>query len=90
MLRLTVSTKEYLQIGENIRIVFLGGSKNHLRVMVEAPKELNVVRSKVVEKNAVSEEERARLPHYYTEPDFTKKHSQKKNVTNHKKKNLSE
>lgn len=85
MLRLTVSTKEYLQIGENIRIVFLGGSKNHLRVMVEAPKELNVVRSKVVEKNAITEEERARLPHYYAEPDLTKKYGQKKKLTNVKK-----
>lgn len=27
MLRLTVSTEEYLMIGDNIKIVFLGGSK---------------------------------------------------------------
>lgn len=50
MLRLTVSTEEYLQIGEDVKIVFLGGSKNHLRIMIDAPKELNVVRSKVIEK----------------------------------------
>ena len=59
MLRLTVSTEEYLQIGDDVKIVFLGGSKNHLRIMVDAPKELNVVRSKVIENNAKSEEEKA-------------------------------
>ena len=32
MLRLTVSPEEYLMIGDNIKIVFLGGSKNHLRI----------------------------------------------------------
>ena len=45
MLRLTVSTEEYLMIGDNIKVVFLGGTKNHLRIMVDAPKEVNIVRS---------------------------------------------
>ena len=70
MLRLTMSTEEYLQIGEEVKIVFLGGSKNHLRIMVDAPKEYNVVRSKVIENKAKSEEERAQLPHYYEVPDL--------------------
>ncbi len=30
MLRLTVSPEEYLMINDNIKIVFLGGTKNHL------------------------------------------------------------
>ena len=38
MLRLTVSAEEYLMIGDDIKIVFLGGSKNHLRIMVDAPR----------------------------------------------------
>ena len=29
MLRLTVSPEEYLMINDNIKIVFLGGTKNH-------------------------------------------------------------
>ncbi len=78
MLRLTVSTEEYLQIGEEIKIVFLGGSKNHLRIMVDAPKEINVVRSKVVENNATTEEERARLPHFYAVPDLPERYRKKK------------
>lgn len=82
MLRLTVSTEEYLQIGEDIRIVFLGGSKNHLRIMVEAPKEMNVVRSKVIENNTVDPEERERLPHYYAVPDLPEKYRKKKIVVN--------
>ena len=40
MLRLTVSTEEYLMIGDNIKVVFLGGTKNHLRIMVDAPKDV--------------------------------------------------
>lgn len=82
MLRLTVSTEEYLQIGDDVKIVFLGGSKNHLRVMVDAPKELNVVRSKVIENNAKSEEEKANLPHFYAEPDNSEKYRKKKIMLN--------
>ncbi len=52
MLRLTVSTEEYLMIGDDIKIVFLGGSKNHTRVMLDIPKDVNVVRSKVIEAKA--------------------------------------
>lgn len=82
MLRLTVSTEEYLQIGDDVKIVFLGGSKNHLRIMVDAPKELNVVRSKVIENNAKSEEEKANLPHFYAEPDNSQKYRKKKIMLN--------
>ena len=49
MLRLTVSPEEYLMINDNIKIVFLGGTKNHLRIMIDAPKEVNIVRSTVLE-----------------------------------------
>ena len=47
MLRLTVSPEEYLMINDNIKIVFLGGTKNHLRIMIDAPREVNIVRSTV-------------------------------------------
>ena len=82
MLRLTVSTEEYLQIGDDVKIIFLGGSKNHLRIMVDAPKELNVVRSKVIENSAKTEEEKANLPHYYAVPDLPEKYRKKKIVVN--------
>ncbi len=82
MLRLTMSTEEYLQIGEDVKVVFLGGSKNHLRIMIDAPKGLNVVRSKVIENNAQSEEEKANLPHYYAVPDLPEKYRKKRIVVN--------
>lgn len=69
MLRLTVSTEEYLMIGDDVRIVFLGGSKNHLRIMIDAPKEIDVVRSKVVENKVSDPQIRAKLPKYHAEPD---------------------
>ena len=58
MLRLTVSTEEYLMIGDNVKIVFLGGTKNHLRIMVDAPKDVNIVRSTVLENKVTDPEER--------------------------------
>lgn len=69
MLRLTVSTEEYLMIGDNIKVVFLGGTKNHLRIMVDAPKEINIVRSSTLEKQITDPEEKANLPKYYAEPE---------------------
>ncbi len=78
MLRLTVSTEEYLMIGENIKLVFLGGTKNHLRIMVDAPKEVNIVRSTVLENQIVDPEEKAKLPKYYAEPKPDDKYLKKK------------
>lgn len=69
MLRLVVSPEEYLMINDNIKIIFLGGSKNNIRIMVDAPKEVNIVRSTVLEANITNPEERAKLPKYYREPD---------------------
>ena len=73
MLRLTVSTEEYLMIGDDIKIVFLGGSKNHTRVMLDIPKEINVVRSKVMEANATDPKKRDNLAHYYAVPELPEK-----------------
>ena len=78
MLRLTVSTEEYLMINDNIKIVFLGGTKNHLRIMVDAPKEVNIVRSTVLENKITDPEEKAKLPKYYAEPETPGKYRKKK------------
>ena len=79
MLRLTVSTEEYLMINDNIKIVFLGGTKNHLRIMIDAPKEVNIVRSTVLENQITDPEEKAKLPKYYAEPEPDEKYRRKKN-----------
>ncbi len=51
MLKLQVKEPgEYLMIGDDMKIVFTGWSKNYLRIMVDAPKEVSVIRSKAAEK----------------------------------------
>ena len=74
MLRLTVSTEEYLMIGDNIKVVFLGGTKNHLRIMVD----VNIVRSSMLEKQITDPEEKAALPKYYAEPETDPRYLKKK------------
>ena len=80
MLRLTVSTEEYLMIGDDVKIVFLGGSRNHLRIMVDAPKEIDVVRSKVIENKITDEEIKDTLPKYYAEPELPERFRKPKNI----------
>ena len=75
MLRLTVSPEEYLVINENIKIVFLGGTKNNLRIMVDAPREVSVVRSAALENRVPNQEEKAKLPKYYAVPEPPEKES---------------
>ena len=43
-------------------------SNNHLRIMVDAPKEVDIVRSKVLEK--AHPEIKEKHPKYYAEPDI--------------------
>lgn len=90
MLRLTVSAEDYLMIGKDVKIVFLGGSKNHLRIMIDAPKEMNVVRSKVIENNTTNPEEREKLPHYYAVPDLPEKYRKRRVVLNDSAKNAKQ
>ncbi len=78
MLRLTVSTEEYLQINENIKIIFLGGTKNHLKIMIDAPKDVNIVRSTVLENQITDPAEKAKLPKYYAEPETPERYRKKK------------
>ena len=70
MLNLTVRPGEYLQIGEDIKLIFVGGTNNNLKVMVDAPRKYNIVRSTVLEKNARNEEERQAIPKYYKEEPY--------------------
>lgn len=65
MLRLTVSPEEYLMINDDIKIFFLGGSKNNLRIMVDAPKEVSVVRSAALENRIPDLKEREGMPGFH-------------------------
>lgn len=82
MLRMTVNTEEYIQIGDDIRIVFLGGSRNHTRVMLDVPKEINVVRSRALENHAKTAENREKISHYHAVPELEEKYRKKKIVVN--------
>ena len=43
MLKLTIKPGEYINIGEDIRIVFSGGSANNMHILVDAPREMDIV-----------------------------------------------
>ena len=80
MLRLTVAQEEYLMIGDDIKIVFLGGTGKHMRIMIDAPKDVNIVRSSVIERQFTDPEIRAKLPKYYAEQEHPEKYKKKTNV----------
>lgn len=71
MLKLTLREGEYVNIGDNIRVVYAGGSGKNGRLMIDAPREMNISRSN----NDPNPEKRKDT--YYPEPRFQRKHSMK-------------
>ena len=55
MLKLTLQPGEYLDIGENIRVVFTGGSARNAHLMIDAPREISIVRSNAGGKKAAKD-----------------------------------
>lgn len=45
MLKLTLKPGEFIDIGEDVRVVFSGGSANNIHLLVDAPKEVPIARS---------------------------------------------
>lgn len=70
MLNFTIKPGEYFTIGDDIKVVFLGGTANNYKVMVDAPRSYNIVRGKVLEKSAISEKDKEKLKKYYPEPSI--------------------
>lgn len=54
MLKLTLKPGEFINIGENIRVVFSGGSANNIHLLVDAPREINIARSTAIQKRTAS------------------------------------
>ena len=79
MLRLSVRDEEFLMIGDDVKIVFLGSSGGQTRIMIDAPKDVNIVRSKAIEKRIQDPELLATIPKYYKNPEGTAK-KKKSNV----------
>ncbi len=71
MLNFTIKPGEYFTIGEDIKVVFLGGTANNYKVMVDAPRSYNIVRGKVLEKNAALQEEKEKIQKFYPEPGMS-------------------
>ena len=83
MLNLTIKPGEYFVIGDDIRVIFAGGTANNARVMIDAPRSYNIVRGKVLEQEDMDSSERnsgsskpafktAGQKKYYVEPEISK------------------
>ena len=64
MLKLTVKPGEYVLIGEEVKIVFAGGSAKNLRILVDAPKKYNIVRSEALERYGMAADPGNEVRHY--------------------------
>jgi carbon storage regulator len=51
MLRLSVNKGEYLMVGKDVKIVFLGGNNSTLKLTIDAPKEVIIARGKAIKKH---------------------------------------
>lgn len=45
MLKLTLKPGDFIDIGNDIKVVFSGGSANNIHLLVDAPRELNIARN---------------------------------------------
>lgn len=52
MLKLTVKPGDYISIGDEIKVIFAGGSKNNVHLMVDAPKEMLILRNSAKRKES--------------------------------------
>ena len=52
LLRLSVQRNEFIMVGKDIKITFLGGVKNQAHIMIDAPKDVNIARGRAIEKIA--------------------------------------
>ncbi len=76
MLKLTVKPGEYLLIGDEVKVVFAGGSANNLRILVDAPRSMNIARSSALEKK-MAETEPGNFVKHYKERELSKEAQQK-------------
>lgn len=49
MLKLSLKPGEFINIGEDVRVVFSGGSAHNIHLLIDAPREVNIVRSRAME-----------------------------------------
>lgn len=66
MLKISLKDGQYVNIGDDIRVVYVGGSGNHGRLLIDAPREIRIARS-TVEQNP-----ERRKDTYYPEPEISR------------------
>lgn len=77
MLRMSVKNGEYIMVGDDVKIVFLGGGGGQTRIMIDAPQEVNIARSRAIEKRIQDPELLAKMPKYYAEEEHPEKYKKK-------------
>ena len=55
MLKLTLRPGEFIDIGDNVRVIFSGGSANNIHLLVDAPREINIPRCSAANKKDTTE-----------------------------------
>ncbi|MGL5260069.1 MAG: carbon storage regulator [Lachnospiraceae bacterium] len=80
MLRMSVKNGEYIMVGDDVKIVFLGGGAGQTRIMIDAPKEVNIARSRAIEKRIENSEILVNLPKYYPQEEYPEKYKKKSKV----------
>ena len=45
MLKIKLHPGDFIDIGENVRVVFSGGSANNIHLLIDAPRDMNIARS---------------------------------------------
>ena len=71
MLKLSLKPGEYLMLGDNIKVIFSGGSANNIHLVIDAPKEVAIARNAAAAKNGASGKS------YYKERGISKEAQQK-------------
>ena len=52
MLKLTVKPGDYISIGDDVKVIFSGGSKNNVHLLIEAPKNMGIERKTALRKES--------------------------------------
>ncbi|MDO5402625.1 MAG: carbon storage regulator [Eubacteriales bacterium] len=77
MLRMSVAAEEYVMIGDNIKVIFLGGTGKHMRIMIDAPKDVAIARSKAIEKRQIASGDGEHIHRYYAQPEYPEKYKKR-------------
>ena len=72
MLKLSLKPGEYITLGDNIKIIFSGGSANNIHLLVDAPREINVAR------NSAGKDKK---PSPYSRPSFSARTPSRKSIS---------